>query len=348
MSRPTSAFPLPGFRRAAVQPTSMPTAGESRFFEGRGTRVFLDPQPSCVSPVAELVRSYPIHSRNVIAHIRKATQGAVALENTHPFQRELWGRYWIFAHNGNLTDFLPPLDGSFTPVGQTDSERAFCWLLQNLRQRFGSRAPSQTRPVRRTASTDPRSRRVRGACNYLLSNGDCLFAHCSTQLSYIIRQAPFAVAHLRDQDLSIDFSDGDDTGRSRRSHCHRATDRQRVLDDDAERESVAVRRRGAGQASDHHCRARQKRLPELSGRSGIRLAVRLLLRAKPLDCRIHLLGDMGVQSVVSVERRFRKQADHSGQGALSAGRRNARGTAPARKAGTAEWPSSTAKSRRAA
>ncbi|MBL8401478.1 class II glutamine amidotransferase, partial [Accumulibacter sp.] len=48
---------------------------------------------------------------------------------------------------------------------------------------------------------------ARGACNYLLSNGDCLFAHCSTQLSYIIRQAPFTVAHLRDQDLSIDFSD---------------------------------------------------------------------------------------------------------------------------------------------
>ena len=46
---------------------------------------------------------------------------------------------------------------------------------------------------------------ARGACNYLLSNGDCLFAHCSTQLTYIVRQAPFAVAHLRDQDLSIDF-----------------------------------------------------------------------------------------------------------------------------------------------
>jgi predicted glutamine amidotransferase len=77
------------------------------FFEGRGTRVFLDPQPSCVSPVAALVRSYPIHSKNVIAHIRKATQGEVALENTHPFMRELWGRYWIFAHNGNLPDFSP-------------------------------------------------------------------------------------------------------------------------------------------------------------------------------------------------------------------------------------------------
>ena len=46
------------------------------FFEGKGTRLFLDPQPSATSPVAELVRHYPIRSRNVIAHIRKATQGS--------------------------------------------------------------------------------------------------------------------------------------------------------------------------------------------------------------------------------------------------------------------------------
>jgi predicted glutamine amidotransferase len=130
----------------------------------------------------------------------------VALENTHPFMRELWGRYWIFAHNGNLPDFSPPLDGSFSPVGQTDSERAFCWLLQNLRQCFGSQAPGQTAlfDALHQLTLDLGAR---GACNYLLSNGDCLFAHCSTQLSYIIRQAPFAVAHLCDQDLSIDFSE---------------------------------------------------------------------------------------------------------------------------------------------
>ncbi|MCC4119034.1 class II glutamine amidotransferase, partial [Aromatoleum toluclasticum] len=30
--------------------------------------------------------------------------------------------------------------------------------------------------------------------------------HCSTRLTYIVRQAPFATAHLSDQDLSVDFS----------------------------------------------------------------------------------------------------------------------------------------------
>jgi predicted glutamine amidotransferase len=80
------------------------------FFEGdgspasvdsdKGLRHFVDHQPAWESPVAELIRRYPIKSRNVIAHIRKATQGRVALENCHPFVRELWGRYACTAASG--------------------------------------------------------------------------------------------------------------------------------------------------------------------------------------------------------------------------------------------------------
>ena len=59
--------------------------------------------------MADLVKRFPIKSDNVIAHIRKATQGRTALENTHPFVRELWGRYWAFAHNGHLVDYAPQI-----------------------------------------------------------------------------------------------------------------------------------------------------------------------------------------------------------------------------------------------
>ncbi|MDD5175348.1 MAG: class II glutamine amidotransferase [Sterolibacterium sp.] len=176
------------------------------FFEGRGVRVFLDPQPSCASPVAELVRHYPIHSLNVIAHIRKATQGSIGLENTHPFIRELWGRYWIFAHNGNLNAYAPALDGGFLPVGQTDSERTFCHLLQTLRRRFPA-GPPERLELHWALEEFAAQVRLHGAFNFLLSNGDCLFAHRSTDLHYILRQAPFAVAHLRDQDVAVDFSE---------------------------------------------------------------------------------------------------------------------------------------------
>ncbi|BAL22474.1 class II glutamine amidotransferase [Azoarcus sp. KH32C] len=175
------------------------------FFEGRGVRVFLDPQPSIESPIAELVRSYPIRSLNVIAHIRKATQGTVTLDNTHPFQRELWGQYWIFAHNGNLADYTPAFNGRFLPVGNTDSESAFCDILQHLADAFPDGPPSASalhEALRRLAIRIGHH----GPFNFLLSNGERLFAHCATRLAYIIRQAPFTVAHLSDEDLTVDFS----------------------------------------------------------------------------------------------------------------------------------------------
>lgn len=176
------------------------------FFEGKGVRLFLDPQPSATSPIAELVRNYPIRSLNVVAHIRKATQGIVSLENTHPFMRELWGRYWIFAHNGNLPQFQPLLDGSFQPVGNTDSERIFCWLLQSLRARFGNTPPMPDVLFETLHDLTDRLAGT-GIFNFLLSNGEWLIAHCSTELSYLIRRAPFQTAHLKDEDVMVDFNE---------------------------------------------------------------------------------------------------------------------------------------------
>ena len=174
------------------------------FFEGKGVRVFLDPCASIESPVAELVRKYPIRSLNVIAHIRKATQGEIRLDNTHPFQRELWGRYWIFAHNGNLIDFAPPLDGRFKPVGSTDSELAFCLIMQTLASRHPDGMPDGE-ALHATLRELAIEIGGHGEFNFMLSNGERLFAHCSSRLAYIVRKAPFAVAHLSDQDVEVDF-----------------------------------------------------------------------------------------------------------------------------------------------
>ena len=60
------------------------------FFEDKACRLFIDNQSAGTSPVADLIKRYPIKSKNVISHIRKATQGTVLLENCHPFMRELW------------------------------------------------------------------------------------------------------------------------------------------------------------------------------------------------------------------------------------------------------------------
>jgi glutamine amidotransferase len=175
------------------------------FFEGRGCRVFLDPQPARSSQVAELVRRVPIRSTNVIAHVRKATQGAVALENCHPFQRELWSRYWAFAHNGNLEALPAPTGRHYRPVGDTDSEVAFCLLLEDLRERFPARKPPIGELIQALAERT-RALAAHGPFNFLLSDGEHLFAHATTRLHAVIRHAPFAPAHLVDEDVTIDFA----------------------------------------------------------------------------------------------------------------------------------------------
>ncbi len=174
------------------------------FFEGRGLRHFVDHHSARSSPLAELVQDYPIKSDNVIAHIRKATQGLVSLENTHPFQRELWGRYWVFAHNGNLLDFQPRLHAAFRPVGQTDSERAFCWLMQELAKAHFD-MPSIAELSRTLAELMPELAR-HGTFNMLLSNGQALWAHASTNLFYLQRRHPFGRVQLQDEDLSFDLA----------------------------------------------------------------------------------------------------------------------------------------------
>lgn len=199
-------FSFTGFATRGGQTDEHKDGWGIAFFEGAGVRLFVDHESAVASPVAELIKRYPIKSKNVIAHIRKATQGQIALENCHPFIRELWGRYWVFAHNGDLKNFSPMLNGPFRPVGTTDSELAFCYLMQSLHQQFGDHLPDLS-ALRSALATLTRDIADHGVFNMMLSDGTALFAHCSTRLHYLVRQYPFTQAILSDQDLSVDFSE---------------------------------------------------------------------------------------------------------------------------------------------
>jgi len=66
----------------------------------------------------------------VILHARKASKGNVDIRNVHPFECQYNGSRYLFFHNGTIHDELA-YDDSFTPVGATDSERLFYYLLTN-------------------------------------------------------------------------------------------------------------------------------------------------------------------------------------------------------------------------
>jgi predicted glutamine amidotransferase len=174
------------------------------FYEGRGTRSFHDPLPSADSDIARLIRAYPIKSRTVIAHVRRANRGRVGLENTHPFTRELWGRAWTFAHNGQLKGVKRLALGRHRPIGTTDSEHAFCWLLGQLEARW-STMPAASALERALAGHCGRLDAL-GVFNALIGDSRTLYAHCGRRLCYLTRRAPFGTATLIDEDLRVDFA----------------------------------------------------------------------------------------------------------------------------------------------
>jgi predicted glutamine amidotransferase len=176
-------------------------------YQGRFAQVFLEPRPACDSQLARYVRDNPIRTLLGVAHVRKMTVGAQSLENTHPFKRVLWGRDWVFAHNGTLPTVKARPTGDFAPVGETDSEHAFCWLLGELRAAFPGGYP-EDRPADLWRCVAELGGRLgaEGTCNFLLADGRHLFARCATKLAFVIRRAPFGRATLRDADVEVDFS----------------------------------------------------------------------------------------------------------------------------------------------
>ncbi len=175
------------------------------FHDGIGCRVFHDPSPGAMSPLAAFLRTHAIPSRVALAHIRRANRGAVAAANTHPFQRELWGRWWVFAHNGQLKGIKRWPLAYYRPVGTTDSEHAFCWLLGELSSAF-ARMPEEGRLCRAIEALCRRLAAL-GTFNALLSDGARLYAHCSNRLAWLTRRAPFGAARLVDEDLQVDFAE---------------------------------------------------------------------------------------------------------------------------------------------
>ncbi len=138
-----------------------------------------EPEPAHGSDLLGFLQARDPRSDLVVAHVRRATQGDRMLRNTQPFQRELGGRTHIFAHNGMLPGIES--DGRFRarwarPVGDTDSEHAFCALLDRLRPLWDERVPTLEERFDAVAEF-AKDLRTRGPANFLYSDGEVIFAH---------------------------------------------------------------------------------------------------------------------------------------------------------------------------
>jgi predicted glutamine amidotransferase len=163
-----------------------------------------EPRPSVESPIARLmVRG--VKSRIVVSHVRWASRGDVSYVNTHPFVRRLWDRDWVFAHNSTLSGFREEPEyklRKYKPMGETDSEYAFCYILEQLSRLHDRGVEALSTKLWGLAGRIGRY----GKFNFLLSNGEYLFVYMnrSGTLHYILRHPPHRGAvRLLDEDFEV-------------------------------------------------------------------------------------------------------------------------------------------------
>lgn len=152
------------------------------YFEDNDVFLLRESSPAAESDLVKFMEVNGPPSNLVLSHIRLATRGEPALRNTQPFQRELGGRAHVFAHNGNM----PGIDQKchlnsqrFTPVGDTDSELAFCDLMQRLAplwDQANGKPPTVEARLEVVAELAAELRPL-GSFNFIYSDGDSLFVH---------------------------------------------------------------------------------------------------------------------------------------------------------------------------
>jgi glutamine amidotransferase len=161
---------------------------------------FLESYPRLLSPI-------------YIGHVRHKTLAyAPTHADTHPFARELEGRDYCFAHNGSLTGLAEKFPvARFLPVGNTDSEHAFCHLLDQAartRDCLGSLDGWRWLHSKLTALN------ALGNLNCLLSDGRRLFAY-HDQARYKglclrkVRVHTREIRRFEDADVKIDLATED-------------------------------------------------------------------------------------------------------------------------------------------
>ena len=140
-----------------------------------------EPLPAAHSPrFRELCER--TRSSLILGHVRKANPPtARVLANTHPFRRVCCGREWIFAHNGIVPN-AAGLDLANTlhlcaPSGDTDSEHAFCVVLDRIAAAFSASDAAQDRSWLDVLAHAAETLASHGRFNFLMSDGVHLIAY---------------------------------------------------------------------------------------------------------------------------------------------------------------------------
>jgi len=178
------------------------------FYPDESAHVIKEPIKAVESLLSKFLKDYPeVKSKLFIAHVRRGSSGSSIYKNTHPFQRELDGKEYVFAHNGTLQKYGNLETGRFKSIGETDSEYAFCHLLNCIEERG---ITHWAREDFEWLAGKLKEINKYGTFNCILSDCEFLFCYHDKDgyngLCFIHRKPPYGRIRLLDEDWDINLA----------------------------------------------------------------------------------------------------------------------------------------------
>lgn len=184
---------LNAFRLRGGQAADNPDGWGLAWQENGTFRLAKEPTPAHQSTLfAQLSGS--ARSNLIIGHVRKASfPPDINMNNTHPFQRVCCGKEWVFAHNGMVPDIVDIELSSNNPIcyptGRTDSEYAFCHLLDRIAHHFHGLPTAAQSSWFENLALESGLLASLGKFNFLMSDGEHLIAYGHDRLHYLERSS---------------------------------------------------------------------------------------------------------------------------------------------------------------
>lgn len=200
----------------------MPYGWGMAWYPGQGSAALLIKDPTSIgdNAMTKLLRDWErFASTTFICHLRGAAR-RLQEEDTHPFARSHGRRDWVLAHNGDLfgdlaSDLSLGPDPVFEPIGRTDSEHAFCWLLEQIRAAGAKRLGELGWPALEALF---RKLDSLGTANFLLTDGIDIAAYSDGEgynpLHWARLSPPHREVMLESDDLLVDLDDASDRSRT--------------------------------------------------------------------------------------------------------------------------------------
>jgi len=180
------------------------------YYDQNDARIIREARSASESAYLRFIKDHSIQSKIIISHIRLATKGEVSVRNTQPFARELGGKLHVFAHNGDLENldehFLqkPLKQPRFKPIGNTDSEQAFCYLMHNMALIWNQDEPPEFSRRLAVIRTFADKLITLGIANFIYSDSEYVFIHSHKRISSKDKKTLLPGLHLICRSCQVD------------------------------------------------------------------------------------------------------------------------------------------------